>query len=67
MKKIITLAALSVCVCLLPPAAEAKKMKEWCYGNGCLSGGGMADRSGWHECHKGELNVCRQKAAEKPQ
>ncbi len=52
---------------VVPAVAKDKKLKDWCYGNGCISGGGMADRSGWHECGKTELNVCRKQAAEKPQ
>ena len=47
--------------------AMAKKPAEWCYGNGCISGGGMGSRSGWHKCQNGELNVCRKQAVEKPE
>ncbi len=41
--------------------AMAKKPKEWCYGNGCLQQTGN-----WHECKKGELNVCRKWSEKAP-
>jgi hypothetical protein len=52
---------------IVPAMAKGKKSTEWCYENGCISGGGMADRSGWHKCQNGELNVCRKQAVEKPE
>jgi hypothetical protein len=44
-------------------AAKMKELKDWCLGNGCLTGAGAGD---WHECRKDEPNVCRQWSQEKP-
>jgi hypothetical protein len=48
---------------ITPTQAKVKHVKDWCLGNGCVTGGGAGD---WHECRGDESNVCRQWSDKKP-